>query len=559
MAAPLLDIQSLSISFQGREVLRNVSLQINPAETLGLVGESGSGKSLTSLSILRLNPGLATGSIWLQHKGSNIDVLKWPKSKLPELRGKSAAMIFQEPMTSLNPYYTCGFQVMEALRVHEPMNAAQAKARCLELFKEVQLPRPEAMLRAYPHQISGGQKQRVMIAMAISCSPGLLIADEPTTALDATVQNSILGTLRSLQDERGMSMLFISHDLGVVSSLAHRIAVLYRGDLVEQGAVKDIVAHPTHPYTRSLWACRPRRMAAHLRPARLPSVEDFLAGREQAAEFIQPRTSPAAAEKPLLEVSSLSVHYPLSKSWLGRPKTILKAVDGVDFTLNAGQTLGLVGESGCGKSTLGKALVGLAPVESGSIHFGETNLRTLSGEALRKFRPNVQLIFQDPFGSLNPYMSVGEAIAEPLWVHRRFSSARSCRGEAKNWMERVGLSSSMFDRYPAEFSGGQRQRIGIARALALKPQILICDESVAALDVSVQAQVLNLLRQLQEEEGFACLFISHDLPVVHFMSDHILVMKAGKVVERGTAEDIFERPEEEYTRQLLRAAMMDSV
>jgi peptide/nickel transport system ATP-binding protein len=555
MLEPVLDIQSLSIAFSGKTVLRDVSIRIQAGETLGLVGESGSGKSLTSLSVLRLNPGQASGRILLRHEEQNVDVLSLPERQLPSIRGKSAAMIFQEPMTSLNPYYTCGFQVMEALRAHEKMSKTQAWARCLELFREVQLPRPEAMMRAYPHQISGGQKQRVMIAMAISCAPGLLIADEPTTALDPTVQKSILNTLKKLQDERGMAMLFISHDLGVVSTLAHHIAVLYRGDLVEQGKTEDILRNPKHPYTRSLWACRPRLLSAAQRPARLPSVEDFMLGQEKSEVFHRPRPQIEAAAPVLLRAEGLTVIYPLERDWRGKTKSSITAVDGVGFELKKGQTLGLVGESGCGKSTLGRALVGLVQVHSGEIHFGETNLKTLTGEALRRFRPNIQLIFQDPFGSLNPYMLVGDAIAEPLWVHRKYSSWAACQAQAKNWLQRVGLPIDAYGRYPVEFSGGQRQRIGIARALALKPSVLICDESVAALDVSVKAQVLNLLRGLQEEEGFACLFISHDLAVVHYMSDEVLVMQAGKTIEHGGVERVLEHPTEAYTQRLLQAAM----
>jgi len=554
MPEPVLDIQSVSIAFSGKQVLRNVSLSIRAGETLGLVGESGSGKSLTSLSVLRLNPGQVSGRIFLRHQGEQVDVLSLPERQMPGIRGKSAAMIFQEPMTSLNPYYTCGFQVIEALRIHEKGSKAQAKARCLELFREVQLPRPEAMMRAYPHQISGGQKQRVMIAMAISCSPGLLIADEPTTALDPTVQKSILNTLKRLQEERGMAMLFVSHDLGVVSALAHHIAVLYRGDLVEQGKTADVLSNPGHPYTRSLWACRPRMLSAAQRPSRLPTVEDFLEGQEKNSIFHNPRPLPDSAAPTLLRVQGLTVKYPLERDWLGRTKSSISAVQDIGFELKKGQTLGLVGESGCGKSTIGKALLGLLPVHSGEIQFGETNLRTLTGEALRRFRPNMQLIFQDPFGSLNPYMSVGQAIAEPLWVHRKYPTRADCREQALKWLQRVGLPVEAFGRYPAEFSGGQRQRIGIARALALKPSALICDESVAALDVSVQAQVLNLMRSLQEEEGFACLFISHDLAVVHYMSDQVLVMQAGKAVEQGSVEEVLENPKEAYTQGLLLAA-----
>jgi len=354
-----------------------------------------------------------------------------------------------------------------------------------------------------------------------------------------------------------MAMLFISHDLGLVSALAHRIAVLYRGDLVEQGKTADILSNPQHPYTRSLWACRPRLLSAAQRPARLPTVEDFLNGQENNSLFHSPRPATDSLAATLLKVEGLTVKYTLERDWLGRERTSINAVDGVGFELKKGQTLGLVGESGCGKSTLGRALLGLLPVHSGEIQFADTNLRTLKGEALRKFRPNMQMIFQDPFGSLNPYMSVGHAIAEPLWVHRKYASKAACREQALKWLQRVGLPEEAFGRYPAEFSGGQRQRIGIARALALKPQVLICDESVAALDVSVQAQVLNLLRGLQEEEGFACLFISHDLAVVHYMSDEVLVMQAGKAVEHGMVEQVFEHPKEAYTKGLLLAAMPD--
>lgn len=547
MMKEVLKIQDLKVSFGSHEVVHGVSLSVKAGETLALVGESGSGKSVTCLSIMRLLDASYGGQIALLGASGAEQVLQMSEKALQGIRGRRVSMVFQEPMTSLNPVYTCGYQVAEVMRLHEGISKKAAKARCVELFREVQLPRPEAMLRAYPHQISGGQKQRVMIAMALACGPELLIADEPTTALDLTVQRHLLDLFHRLQQERGMAMLFVTHDLAVVRQIAHRVAVMYQGNLVEQGSADQVLQSPEHPYTKGLLACRP---APGRRSLRLPTVKDALSERLNAPEFTQERPKPREGEE-LLRVQDLEVHYLLEKDWLGRPRKWLKAVDGVSFELRQGRTLGLVGESGCGKSTLGRAVLRLQEPTGGKVFLEGEDLGRLSAGELRKRRRSMQLIFQDPFASLNPRMRIGEAVAEPMWVHRMYPTKRQCQDAAVELLEQTGIESSMLKRFPYEFSGGQRQRIGIARALGLKPKLLVCDESVAALDLSVQAQILNLLLELQERFGLSYLFISHDLNVVQFLSDYMMVMKDGKVVEEGEPKDLFASPKEAYTQRLM--------
>ncbi len=547
----VLKIQDLKVSFGSREVVHGVSFSVKAGETLALVGESGSGKSVTCLSILRLLEASYSGQIALLGASGEEQVLQMSEKALQRIRGRRVSMVFQEPMTSLNPVYTCGYQVAEVMRIHEGISKKAAKARCVELFREVQLPRPEAMLRAYPHQISGGQKQRVMIAMALACGPELLIADEPTTALDLTVQKHLLDLFYRLQQERGMAMLFVTHDLAVVRQIAHRVAVMYQGNLVEQGSADQVLQSPEHPYTKGLLACRP---APGRRSLRLPTVKDALSERLNAPEFTQERPRPKEGEE-LLRVQDLEVHYLLEKDWLGRPRKWLKAVDGVSFELRQGRTLGLVGESGCGKSTLGRAVLRLQEPTGGKVFLEGEDLGRLSAKGLRKKRRSMQLIFQDPFASLNPRMRIGEAVAEPIWVHRMYPTKRQCQDAAVELLEQTGIESSMLKRFPYEFSGGQRQRIGIARALGLKPKLLVCDESVAALDLSVQAQILNLLLELQERFGLSYLFISHDLNVVQFLSDYMMVMKDGKVVEAGEPKELFGSPKEAYTQGLMESLL----
>jgi peptide/nickel transport system ATP-binding protein len=482
-------------------------------------------------------------------------------------------MIFQEPMTSLNPVYTCGDQVMEAIILHQKVNKAEAKKRTIELFEKVELPRPEDIFRSYPHQISGGQKQRVMIAMAMCCNPSVLIADEPTTALDVTVQAKILDLMRHLRDENDMSIIFITHDFGVIAEIADRVAVMYHGKIVEEGTVWDIFSNPQHPYTKGLLACRPR---LDLKLKVLPVVSDFMGKDEEGNliekasnkfssvgeaillnfitdEEIEERQKELAKMTPHLQVKNLKTYFPISHGIFGKVTDYVKAVDDVSFDVYPGETIGLVGESGCGKTTLGRSILRLVEPTSGEIIFNGSNIVNLQGEDIRKLRKDMQIIFQDPYSSLNPRMTIGEAIMEPMRVNKVLDTDLARRRRAIELLETVSLSKKQFLRYPHEFSGGQRQRICIARALALNPKFIICDESVSALDVSVQAQVLNLLNQLKEEFNFTYIFISHDLSVVKFMSDRILVMNKGKIEEIGYAEEIYENPKTEYTQTLIDA------
>ncbi|HRH62726.1 MAG TPA: ABC transporter ATP-binding protein [Bacteroidia bacterium] len=574
----LLEIKNLRTEFRTENetvtAVNGISFSLNKGETIGIVGESGSGKSVTSLSLMRLiasPPGKITGGEMLFNSTTQgkVDLATLPEKQLRKLRGNEIAMIFQEPMTSLNPVYTCGNQVMESLLLHKNLSRSAAKARTIELFKEVQLPRPEQLFDSYPHQLSGGQKQRVMIAMAISCNPALLIADEPTTALDVTVQKSILELLQSLQQRYQMGILFITHDLGVVAELADKVIVMYRGNIVEQGAVNDIFTKPQHPYTKGLLACRP---PMHARLKRLPVVSDFMItdnsgllveNKATVTDITQQlvitaderatRLSNLYAQAPLLQLKNLKTYFPISNGLFGKVTDYVKAVDAITFDVYPGETLGLVGESGCGKTTLGRSILRLVEPTSGEILYKGVNIRNLSYEEMRKMRKEMQLIFQDPYSSLNPRITIGKAIMEPMQVHKVLANDHDRKNKVIELLERVSMSEKHFNRYPHEFSGGQRQRICIARALALSPKFIICDESVSALDVSVQAQVLNLLNELRAEFGFTYIFISHDLSVVKFMSDRMIVMNKGIIEEMGDADAIYNHPQSEYTKKLISA------
>lgn len=579
--SPLLDIRNLKIQFKTENgitlAVDNVNFKLNKGETLGIVGESGSGKSVTSMSIMRLlGSGQQTeGEIIFDKDGSGLekrDLLQTSENDMRKIRGNDIAMIFQEPMTSLNPVYTCGDQVMEAIMLHQKVNKQEAKQKTIELFSTVLLPRPEAIFNSYPHQISGGQKQRVMIAMALSCNPSVIIADEPTTALDVTVQKSILETLKKLRDENGTSIIFITHDLGVIAEIADRVIVMYQGKIVEQGTVFNIFANPKHPYTKGLLACRPR---LDIRLKVLPTVVDFM-DKDEHGEIVEKKSKFASVgeaimhnftsedevrakhlelmtQKPHLQVKNLKTYFEVKKGIFGKVTDYVKAVDDVSFDVYPGETVGLVGESGCGKTTLGRTILRLVEPTAGEIIFEDKLINNLSKEELRMMRKDMQIIFQDPYSSLNPRMTIGEAIIEPMRIHDVGESDFSRKKRVIELLETVNLHSSHYLRYPHEFSGGQRQRICIARALALNPKFIICDESVSALDVSVQAQVLNLINQLKTEFNFTTIFISHDLSVVKFMSDRLIVMNKGKIEEMGFAEDIYKNPQQQYTRSLIEA------
>ena len=574
----ILEVHDLSVAFGGRTVVENVSYTLERGRTLGIVGESGSGKSVSSLALMGLLPKQATVTGVANLGDTNL--LTLDEEQMRGIRGRRISMIFQEPMTSLNPVQKCGEQVLEMMNNSlspspSPGSRGEQKARVIELFREVLLPRPEKIFDSYPHEISGGQKQRVMIAMALVNHPDILIADEPTTALDVTVQKTILALLKQLQQKYGTAIIFITHDLGVIAQIADDIMVMYRGKVVEQGPANEILHSPRQPYTQGLLACRPP-LDSH--PRRLPTVEDYLGGLTPQpplpAGEREPNHTPLPAEEAsgekLLSVRDLSVTYTLKKSLFGRPLQTLKGVDGVSFDIMEGETLGLVGESGCGKTTLGRALLRLIDHSAGSVSYRGRPLDTLTAGQMRALRPKLQIIFQDPYSSLNPRITIGEAISEPLRVHKVGSgqcAVDSISGQAPPTthyplptkervcalMRQVGLDPDWYDRYPHELSGGQRQRVCIARALILQPELVICDESVSALDVSVQAQVLNLLNDLKEHYRFTYLFITHDLSVVHYMADRIMVMQKGKIVESGTPDDIFQRPQTEYTKTLIEA------
>lgn len=546
----ILEVKNLSVAFSGRTVVEGLTLTLMRGETLGIVGESGSGKSVSTMALMGLLPKNAT--VTGQAMLDGINLLEQNEEQMRSIRGRRISMIFQEPMTSLNPVQKCGEQVMEMMKAHAnselKIQDSELKQRVISLFTEVLLPRPEKIFDSYPHEISGGQKQRVMIAMALINNPDIIIADEPTTALDVTVQKTILELLKSLQSKYGISIIFITHDLGVISQIADRILVMYRGKMIEEGPASQILLHPTEPYTQGLLACRP---PLDSRPRRLPTVDEFLSGSVGSDnDYSTPTAEPSL--QPLISVRNLDVTYTLKKSLFGKPLQTLKGVDNISFDIFEGETLGLVGESGCGKSTLGRAMLRLIENSAGSVSYRGTPLSELSAKQMRSLRPKLQIIFQDPYSSLNPRITVGETIAEPLKVHRSsISSSSSSSSITKDLMQQVGLNPDWYNRYPHELSGGQRQRVCIARALILQPELVVCDESVSALDVSVQAQVLNLLNDLKDRYHYTYLFITHDLSVVHYMADRIMVMQKGKIVESGTPDDLFKNPQTDYTRMLI--------
>ncbi|AXY75480.1 ABC transporter ATP-binding protein [Paraflavitalea soli] len=586
MANPLLQINNLQVDFVTEigttTAINNISLEVQRGEIVAIVGESGSGKSVTSLSILQLLPTpparYTQGNILFSPDGKTaVNLLTQTPRQLRAIRGNQIAMIFQEPMSSLNPVYTCGDQVMEAIRLHRQLSKEKATQKTIELFEKVKLPNPAQLFHRYPHQLSGGQKQRVMIAMAMSCEPDLLICDEPTTALDVTVQKTILQLIKSLQQTEQMGVIFITHDLSVVAEIADKAVVMYKGNIVEQGTIARLFSNPQHPYTKGLLACRP---ILHPKGERLPVVSDFLEGRRENIEYriqhteeysaagfgnLKPSNEDQSSDtrlktpgselktpnSPLLTVDHLSVWFPSKKTFLGKPLEYTKAVDDVSFEVYKGETLGLVGESGCGKTTLGRTVLRLIEPTKGNIFYNGADLTAQKRDALKSLRKDIQIVFQDPYSSLNPRLTIGEAIAEPLKVHGLLPTAKQRKDKVVELLEKVNLQAAHFDRYPHEFSGGQRQRIVIARTLALNPSFVVCDESVSALDVSVQAQVLNLLNDLKKEFGFTIIFISHDLSVVRYISDRIMVMNKGRIEEIGDAEQVYFHPKQAYTQQLI--------
>ena len=573
---PLLEVKNLVTQFKTDDefikAVNDISFTLHKGETIGIVGESGSGKSVTSLSIMQLipnPPGKITQGEIIYHTKDNktVDLVKTRNDEMRHYRGNEIAMIFQEPMTSLNPVITCGNQVMESLLLHQKISRDQAREKTIKLFEEVQLPSPLQMLDRYPHQLSGGQKQRVMIAMAMCCNPNILIADEPTTALDVTVQKTILELMKKLQLEHNMGILFITHDLGVIAELADTVAVMYKGKIVEQGPVLDIFANPQHPYTKSLLACRP---PLDKRLKRLPVVSDFMM-RGDNGEIIELTKNVNDAinsvvisheerkqnhielyqRDKILELKNVKTWFPSQKTLFGKVLSYTKAVDDVTFDVYEGETLGLVGESGCGKTTLGRTILKLTEASEGQIFYKREELLRMKESDFRPHRKDMQIIFQDPYSSLNPRITVGDAIMEPMRIHNILPTSKQRRDKVYDLLKKVGLDEKHYHRYPHEFSGGQRQRICIARALGLNPKFIICDESVSALDVSVQAQVLNLLNELKAEFKFTYIFISHDLSVVKFMSDRMIVMQKGKIEEMGDPDEIYINPKSDYTRKLI--------
>lgn len=565
-----LEIKDLNINFRTEEgnfnAVKNISIEINKGEIVGLVGESGSGKSVTSLAIMRLLE--KNTSISGQILFDDLNLLSLKEKEMQKFRGNQIGMIFQEPMTSLNPVLKCGKQVAESILLHQNTNKKVAKEKTILLFEEVKLPNPEEVFNKFPHELSGGQKQRVMIAMALACDPDLLIADEPTTALDVTVQKSILELLLKLKTKRNMSLIFISHDLGVIGEIADRILVMYKGEIVEEGLIKDVFLHPQHAYTKGLLACRPM---PNLQLCKLPTITDFVHFEDDkmissalGISFIQDQYAISSQEieakrtalyqqKPILQIQDLKTWFPKNEGWFSKAKNFSKAVDGVSFDVYPGETFGLVGESGCGKTTLSRTILKLIEPTSGEIVFDQQNITKLNTKEMRPLRKNIQIIFQDPYSSLNPIKTIGETLIEPLKVHQVFVNQQQRKDFIIDLMNKVGLQAAQFNRYPHELSGGQRQRVVIARALALQPKLIICDESVSALDVSIQAQVLNLLKDLQQQFQLTYIFISHDMAVVKHMADRMMVMNKGKIEEMGYPEDIYHHPKSAYTQQLVNA------
>jgi peptide/nickel transport system ATP-binding protein len=555
--SPILSIKNLRVAFKYtmglNEVLHGISYDLYTDEILGIVGESGSGKSVASLAIMSLLPPkksvVSSGEILFR----NEDLLHYSQTKLEALRGQKIAMIFQEPMSALNPSMSCGEQVEEILLQHTSLKKKEVKDEVMRLFDDVKIPNPTTTFDKYPHEISGGQQQRIMIAMAIACKPDVLIADEPTTALDVTVQKDIIALLKSLQKKSKMSVIFISHDLALVSEIADRILVMYKGEIVESGDTRSIFKTPKEDYTKALIGARP---TLKFRLKQLPTISDFLSGTISSTLISKStrtqKHNEIYSKAPLLEVINLEKTYFSKASFFGT-RTAFKAVDAVSFKVYSGETLGLVGESGCGKSTLGKAILQLDKATAGTLKYKGNDITNLNKKELRSLRKEIQIIFQDPYASLNPRLTVGKAIMEPMKVHKLFESDAERKAKTIEILEKVGLEASHFDRYPHEFSGGQRQRIGIARTIAVEPKLIICDESVSALDISVQAQVLNLLNTLKEDYEFTYVFISHDLSVVKFMSDQLMVMNKGKIEELGEADAIYESPQKAYTKALIEA------
>ena len=531
-----------------------MNFSLRKGETLGLVGESGSGKSVSALAIMGLSDKkhakITSGSIVFN---SSVDLLQLEEKEMRKYRGSKIAMIFQEPMTSLNPVKRCGKQVMEMILQHRKCSKAQAQKQTKQLFEEVLLPDVDKAFNSYPHELSGGQKQRVMIAMAVACKPDVLIADEPTTALDVSVQKAVLELIKSIQQKYGMGVLFISHDLGIVHSIADSIAVIYKGEIVEQGDKDRVFNSPVHPYTKGLLACRP---PIDCRPLRLPTVDDYLSGKpinthsqsKQDRELLHEKIY---SQAPVLQVKDLEVDYVLSRNFFGKSTKVFKALNKVSFDLYEGETLGLVGESGSGKTTIGRAIMKLIQTSSGNIIYKGKSISNVSKSQLKELRKQIQIIFQDPYSSLNPKITIGEAIEEPLKVHKIEPDEKKRRQMVIEMMQKVGLEPSFFNRYPHEFSGGQRQRVGIARALILSPKIVICDESVSALDVSIQAQVLNLLSDLKRDMGLTYIFISHDLAVVKYVSDRMMVIRGGKMVAQDEADCLYYNSSNEYVKKLI--------
>lgn len=552
----LLSIRQLNIVFQGSQsdtyAVKNLDLEIPRGKVVGLVGESGSGKSVTSLSIMRLlsaTSSKCTGEILFDNK----NLLLLPELEMRKIRGQKISMIFQEPMTSLNPVFRIGYQLMEGLRLHKKMSLIEAQEKAESLLNQVGLPDPKQKMKSYPHELSGGQRQRVMIAMAIACEPQLLIADEPTTALDVTIQKQILDLLQKLQADLGMAMLFITHDLSMIRKMANEVSILHKGVCVDKGPTENIFSKPQHPYTKGLLNCRPQ---VHPQARRLPTINDYMSenGVEKSFDVVSLGRREAlhlTQKEPLLSVKNLQKYYPIKSSFFNFNKKWVKAVDDVSFQLQQGRVLGLVGESGCGKTTLGRTLLRLIEPTAGEIIYRNKNLCNIEGEELRQLRQKIQIVFQDPYSSLNPRMTIGRAITEPMKVHDLYKTQEERWARAEGLLKKVGLKPEFLNRYPHEFSGGQRQRVCIARALAVNPEFIVCDESVSALDVSVQAQILNLLMDLKDEFKLTYIFISHDLSIVRFIADEVAVMNQGRIVEHGLVDDIYKNPQNEYTKKLL--------